>query len=84
MPSILLGTYLTLGCSRSFTRATSIRSWVQICSADASRVRAVLDRGCSGGWGHGHRVQLAEDRDIPVYNLANEDDYDMAFEWAWS
>jgi hypothetical protein len=29
-------------------------------------------------------IRLAQDRNIPVYNLADEDDYDMAFEWAWS
>jgi hypothetical protein len=29
-------------------------------------------------------LQLADERDIPIHNLADEDTYDMAFEWAWS
>jgi hypothetical protein len=28
-------------------------------------------------------IRLAEERNIPVWNLADEDTYDMAFEWAW-
>ena len=28
-------------------------------------------------------IKIAEERDIPVYNLADEETYDMAFEWAW-
>ena len=28
-------------------------------------------------------IVAAEEREIPVYNLANVDTYDMAFEWAW-
>jgi hypothetical protein len=29
-------------------------------------------------------LTLASRRGIPIYNLADEDDYDLAFEWAWS
>jgi hypothetical protein len=28
-------------------------------------------------------IKIAKERDIPVWNLADEDTYDMAFEWAW-
>lgn len=28
-------------------------------------------------------ITIAQNRDIPVWNLADEDTYDMAFEWAW-
>lgn len=34
--------------------------------------------------GTGQAIRIAEDRGIPIWNLANADAYDMAFEWAWS
>lgn len=33
--------------------------------------------------GTGQALRIARHWDIPIYNLANEDDYDVAFEWAW-
>jgi hypothetical protein len=39
------------------------------------------DGEASGGTGQA--IRIAEAHNIPVYNLAREEDYDMAFEWAW-
>jgi hypothetical protein len=39
------------------------------------------DGQASGGTGQA--IRIAEAHSIPVYNLYNAEDYDMAFEWAW-
>lgn len=39
------------------------------------------DGQASGGTGMA--ISIAEAHDIPVYNLQDEDDYDLAFEWVW-
>lgn len=33
--------------------------------------------------GTAQAIRIAEDMNIPVWNLADEETYDMAFEWAW-
>jgi hypothetical protein len=60
----------------------------QILGPDLSRPTPVefvicwtKDGGPSGGTGQA--IRMAESLDIPVYNLFNEEDYDMAFEWVW-
>lgn len=40
-----------------------------------------IDGRASGGTGQA--IRIAEDLHIPVYNLHDEDAYDLAFEWAW-
>jgi len=33
--------------------------------------------------GTGQALRIAMEKDIPIWNLADESTYDMAFEWAW-
>lgn len=61
----------------------------QILGPDLARptpVEFVICWTPDGQWtgGTATALVLAHRRDIPIYNLADEDDYDMAFEWAWS
>jgi hypothetical protein len=75
--------YLTLGAQRLHAR--NVHQIVGPDTALPTPVEFVLcwtEDGEKIG-GTATALQLAEDRDIPIYNLANEDDYDMAFEWAW-